>query len=112
MKAKTVKRLAILIAVLSLVGGTGFYTQQVRVKQTARAEMKKADEAWKNGDFVRAEELYRQLWVVFPDDVEIQIKHADAILAVDNSPKRVEQAIQIYQKIVKRMPGAKTLAAD
>ena len=33
MKAKTVKCLAILIAVLSLVGGTGFYTQQVRVNR-------------------------------------------------------------------------------
>ena len=53
MKAKTVKRLAILIAVLSLVGGTGFYTQQVRVKQTARAEMRKADDAATAGEFLR-----------------------------------------------------------
>ena len=28
MKAKTVKRLAILIAVLGLIGGTGFYTHK------------------------------------------------------------------------------------
>jgi tetratricopeptide (TPR) repeat protein len=105
MKAKTVKRLAILIAVLSLVGGTGFYTQQVRVEQTARAEIKKADEAAAAGDFSKAEERYRLHLQVFPDDVDIQIKYADAILKVDSSLNRQEQAVQIYEDILKRKHG-------
>ena len=42
---------------------------------------------------------------VFPDDVDIQLKYADAILKVDSSLNRQEQAIQIYQDILKRKHG-------
>ena len=105
MKAKTIKRLGILIAVLSLVGGTGFYTQQIRVKQTANAELTRADAAAKEGDFAKAEVIYRLYLEVFPDDVEIQIKFADAILKVDDSPNRQEQAIQIYGGILTQTPA-------
>ena len=42
MKATTVKRLAILIAVLSLVGGTGFFAHEIQVNRLGRNEIKKA----------------------------------------------------------------------
>ena len=41
MKARTAKRLAILIAVLSLVGGTGFFTQRYQVNRLARRNSKR-----------------------------------------------------------------------
>ena len=45
-----------------------------------------ADNAVKEGDFAKAERLYREHLVVFPDDVEIQIKYADVLLKADSSP--------------------------
>ena len=105
MKAKTVKRLAILIAVLGLVGGTGFYTQQIQVKKTARDELRKAEAAASSAEKVhvaKAEELYALLLQVFPDDVDIRIKYTKTMLKVDNSPNRVRAALQSYQDIVNR----------
>ena len=47
MRAKTIKRLAILIAVLSLVGGTGFFTQQYQVTKLAHTVADRAAQAEK-----------------------------------------------------------------
>jgi tetratricopeptide (TPR) repeat protein len=105
MKAKTLIRLAILIAVLGVVGGASFYTQQVRVAKTASVELKKADDAEEEGNFTRAEELYRLHLKVFPDDVDVQLKYANAILKGDGSLKRNEQAFQIYQNVLRRSPS-------
>ena len=57
MKARTAKRLAILIPVLSLVGVTGFFTQRYQVDRLARKELEKAELACKEGDFAKAEAL-------------------------------------------------------
>ncbi len=46
------------------------------------------------GDFAKAERLYREQLAVFPDDVEIRIKYADAFLKADPSPKRQDEALQ------------------
>src|SRR5262249_14115456 len=105
MKAKTLARLAILIAVLSVVGGASFYTQQVQVAKTASVELKKADDAENEGNFARAEEVYRLHLKVLPDDVEVQLKYADAILKGEDSLKRNELAFQIYQNVLKRTPS-------
>ena len=43
MKATTVKRLAILIAVLSLLGGTGFFAHEFQVKRLGRNEIKRGE---------------------------------------------------------------------
>ena len=85
MKARTAKRLAILIAVLSLVGGTGFFTQRYQVDRLARKELEKAELAYKEGDFAKAETLFREHLRVFPEDQEIQIKYADVLLKVSRS---------------------------
>ena len=37
MRAKTIKRWAILIAVLSLIGGTGFFTQRFQITRLAKS---------------------------------------------------------------------------
>jgi tetratricopeptide (TPR) repeat protein len=102
MRAKTIKRLAILIAVLSLVGGTGFFTQQYQVTKLAHTVADRAAQAEKEGDFAKAEELYRQHLVVVPDDVEIQLKYAGALRKGAKSPKRQDQALRIYGNILRR----------
>jgi cellulose synthase operon protein C len=105
MKAETVKRLAILIAVLSLIGGTGFYAHEVQIQKSARAEVQIADAAAAKGEFAKAQELYRLHLEVFPDDVDISIKYAGAILKANNLASPQGRAIGIYNRILRRMPG-------
>ena len=76
MKARTAKRIAILILVLSLVGGAGFFTQRYQVDRLAKKELEKAELACMEGDFAKAEALFRAYVQVFPEDLEIQIKYA------------------------------------
>jgi cellulose synthase operon protein C len=102
MKVKTLKRLAILIAVLSLVGGTGFLTQQIQVKRMARTQLDKAELALKKPDFVKAQTLLREHLEVFPKDVEIQIKYAGALREMSKSPNARAEAFQIYNNILKQ----------
>ena len=102
MRAKIIKRWAIFIAVLSLIGGTGFFTQQLQITRQAKSVDSKADTAVKEGDFAKAELLYGQHLHVFPDDVEVKIKYADALLKADPSPKRQDEALQVYASILKK----------
>ena len=97
MKARTAQRLAILIAVLSLVGGTGFFTQRYQVDRLARKQLEKADLAVKEGDFAKAETLFREHLRVFDDDREIKIKYADTLLKVSRSLPAQTEAFRIYQ---------------
>ena len=80
MRVKTIKRGAILIAVLSLIAGTGFFTQRLQVTRLAKAVAEEADNAVKEGNFAKAEKLYREHLVVVPNDVDIQEKYADTLL--------------------------------
>jgi len=105
MKAETVKRLAILIAVLSVVGGTGYFAHGYQLDRNARSRIKKAELAAKEGDFAKAERLYREHLEVFPEDVDVNIKYAGALLKVDRSPERQNVAIGIYSDIVRRNSG-------
>ena len=105
MRAKTLKRLAILIAVLSLVGGTGFLTQQIQVKRMARTELDKAALALKKHDFVKAQMLFREHLAVFPDDVEIEIKYADALLESVQIAECKSRGFSNYNNILKRAQG-------
>ena len=105
MKARTAKRLAILIAVLSLVGGTGFFTQRYQINRLALKELEKAEIACKEGDFAKAETLFRAHLGVFPDDQEILIKYADVLLKVSRSRTAQNEANQIYSGILKRFGG-------
>ena len=96
----TVKRFAILIAILSFVGGAGFFTLQAQVARMARNRLAEAAEAEKSGDFVTAERLYSEHMQVLPSDPDVQVKYADALLKVDNSPRRQEEAIRAYNQVL------------
>ena len=66
MRAKIIKRWAIFIAVLSLIGGTGFFAQRFQIARLAKSVVEQADNAVKEGDFAKAEKLYWEHLVVFP----------------------------------------------
>jgi tetratricopeptide (TPR) repeat protein len=105
MRAETVKRLAILIAVLSLIGGTGFFVRRFQVEKMGQSVLDEADRAEKAGKFTDAERLYGEHVQVFPDDVDAELKRVDAILKADNSPSRQHDALEIYSAIVTRHSG-------
>ena len=105
MWAKTVNRWIIFIAVLGLTAGTGFFTQRFQIVRLAKTKVEEADIAVREGDFVKAEKLYWDHLVLFPADVEIKIKYADAILKAASSPRRQAEALQIYTEVLKRDMG-------
>ena len=105
MKATTVKRLAILIAVLSLVGGTSFFAHEIQVDRLGKNEIKKAKSALKEGDFATAEMRFRNYLQVFPDKLEIQIEHADTLLKLSNSLLAQYEALQTYNNVLKQAQG-------
>ena len=102
MRAMVAKRLAILLVVLSLLAGSVFAAQQYQVNRLAKKELKNADSATQKGDFARAETLYRQLLQHFPDDQELQIKYANVLLKISQSPDAQAAAAAIYSGVLAR----------
>jgi tetratricopeptide (TPR) repeat protein len=105
MQAKTIKRLAILIAILGLISGTGFIGQRWQVARLATGVLGEAAIAEKEGNYNKAENLYWQHLEIFKDDVDVQIKHADAHLKVAKTYTRQAEAQRIYAGIVRRDPS-------
>ena len=94
MWTKTVRRLAILLVIISLVGGTAFAIQRWQVNRLAKSLVDQAERAASEGDFSKAEQLYRQHLEVFPEDREVPSKLADVLLKVDKeNPRRRDEAI-------------------
>jgi tetratricopeptide (TPR) repeat protein len=106
MNIRTAKRLAILVGVVILVGISGFFFQRYQVNRLAQRELGKAELACQEGDFAKAETLFREHLRVFPEDQEIQIKYADAILKSSRSRPTQTEAAQIYSGILKRPGGS------
>lgn len=105
MKATTAKRLAILIAVLSLVGGTGVIAERFQEKRLAGDRIKEAELAVDKQDFVKAETIYLEYLQHFPTDLEIQIKYANTLLKASKSLMALSEAYQIYTNILTRASG-------
>ena len=94
MRANTVKRVATVIAVLGVVGGAGFFFRRFQVEIVGRSRP-------------RWPAIEHPTHVLFyPDDVEGEIKRAEAILKADNSPIRQYEALQIYSDILRHYPGS------
>jgi cellulose synthase operon protein C len=105
MKATTVKRLAILIAVLGLLGGTSFYAHGIQLERLGRNEIKKAELALAEGDFATAEMRFRNYLQVFPGKLETQIEYADTLLKASKSPDAQFKAYQAYNNVLKQAQG-------
>ena len=105
MKATTWKRLAILIAVLSLVGGTGVVAELFQEKRLAGGRIKEAEVAIHEQEFVKAEAIFREYLQHFPTDLEIQIKYANTLLKASKSLMAQSEAYQIYNNILTRASG-------
>lgn len=103
MKPRTAQRLAILIAVLVVIGVAGFFTQRFQVNRLAVQELKKADAAFATGDFARAATLYLGLIEQrLPNRPEIQIKYADTLLKMSRSTSTLSMAAGIYSEILRK----------
>lgn len=102
---KTVKRLAILIGVIALLGGGGYLLWTFQVDRLAHGVVVQAERAEKEGRYEQAEELYRQHLAVVPGDVEVQIKYADMLLKGEKSSRRQEDALAIFGDVLRQYPG-------
>jgi len=109
MRSKTVKRLAILIAVLGLIGGTSFFVHGFQMKRLARSVVEEADRAKKEGDLAKAELLLKGHLVNVPDDLDVRFQYANLILEIAKTPARQEQALGIYNGILRRSTGLVTV---
>jgi tetratricopeptide (TPR) repeat protein len=105
MKATTIKRLAILIAILSLLSGITFIAHEVQVKKLGENVIKEAKSAIEKGDFAKAETRFREYLRVFPAELEIQIAHADTLLKVSKSLVAQYEAFQTYNNVLKQAQG-------
>ncbi|HEX3446679.1 MAG TPA: tetratricopeptide repeat protein [Isosphaeraceae bacterium] len=101
MRVKTIKRLAILIAVLGLVSGTAVWGWNWQITRMAHAKALEAESAVKKGDFATAGRLYREHLALIPDDVEIQLAYADTLARGGSIAERAE-ALQVYGNVLRR----------
>ena len=105
MGPKTLRRLAIAAVVLVLGVVSIFLLQRYQVSRMGRSNLALADQAVKDGDLAKAEDLYLQHVQVFPEDVEAQLRYAKVLLDRSRTPGRVTQAQQIYRDVLDRQPG-------
>jgi cellulose synthase operon protein C len=104
MQATTIKRLAILTTVLTLIGGAVFAGHRQQVARLAKRVLDDAQLAEQKGDYNEAESLYRQDLEIFPGDTDVQIKYADAHVKAANTFSRRTESLQLYRDILKRDP--------
>lgn len=105
---KTVKRLAILIVAVVIVGGTGYLFWSFQVSRLARGVVAQADRAVSEGDFVEAERLYREYLAVLDEQdesrAEIRQKYAEVLLKLESTQRR-DEALSILDDILRQYPG-------
>ncbi len=108
MTAKTIKRLAILIIILGLIGGAAIWAQRYQLTKMAasvRAQAKLAEKlAEKTGNLSEAESLYQQYLEVVPDDTDTKLQYADLMAKSDNALKQ-QEALALYSTVLKRNGG-------
>jgi predicted Zn-dependent protease len=105
MRAKTVKRLTILIAAFILVGASAYTTWKFQVGKMALGVVEQADKALEKKDYAEAIALFEQHLAVFPDDQEVQLKYAETLLKFQPTQKNQEHALGIFNAILNREPG-------
>ena len=105
MRIKTFKRLMVLIAVFSLIGGAGYWIWSIQVDRMAQSVVAQAEQAEQKKDYGKAVELYQQHLLVVPEDVEVQIKYADVLIKWEKTQKHQEDAMMIFHQVLRQFPG-------
>lgn len=100
MRAKTIQRLGILIAILGIIGGTAIWAHKYQLSKMSSYVATKAQLAEQNGDFAEAERLYQQHVEVLSDDAETNIKYAD-MLSKSGTLNKQQEALALYNDILK-----------
>ena len=101
-------RWLIMFGVLVLIAATLFGVQRFQVSRLARSVAEEADAAAKEGKFERAAQLFGEHLAVVPDDVDVKIKYADALIKGSPSLKQQTAALSLYGEVLRQYPGAKT----
>jgi tetratricopeptide (TPR) repeat protein len=105
MGKKTVKRLAILLGGIVLLGGGSYVLWAFQVERMARSVVEQAKRAEQQGDYDKAKELYRQHLNVVPGDVDVQRRYAESLLKGDAATRRPDEALMIFEDILHQHPG-------
>ncbi len=107
MEAKTLRRLAILVATLVALGALIYFGQQYQVERMDRSVLSRAASSEKEGNFAQAAAYYQEHLEVVPDDQDAKQKLADVLLKGNKNSAHQDQAIQLYTEIITRRPAAK-----
>lgn len=102
---KTVKRLAILLGGIILLGGGGYVLWGFQVERMARSVVEQAKRAEERGDYDKARELYREHLTVVPGDLDVQRLYAEALLKGDAATRQPNEALRIFEDILRQHPG-------
>jgi tetratricopeptide (TPR) repeat protein len=105
MTAKTIKRLAILTAILGLIGGTAIWAQRYQLNKMAASVIARAKRAEEKREFSEAERLYQQHLEVVQGDTDVMLQYADMLSRADDTLKRQQEAMGLYTEVLKRFPG-------
>jgi cellulose synthase operon protein C len=104
MTAKTIRRFAILVAIVGLAGGAAIGVQQYQLAKMAHSVITKAQLAEENGNLVEAGRLYQQHLAVIEGDTETRIKYADVLSKSDNLLEQKDARV-LYTEVLKRSGG-------
>lgn len=105
MGPKTLRRLVVAAVVLVLGVVSIFLLQRYQMSRMGRSNLERAQQAVKDGDLAKAEDLYLQHVLVFPKDDDAQVEFAKVVIRRSKTAARVQQASQIYREILSRQPG-------
>ncbi|WP_165073795.1 tetratricopeptide repeat protein [Paludisphaera rhizosphaerae] len=105
MGPKTLRRLVVAAVVLVLGVVSIFLLQRYQMSRMGRSNLERAQQAVKDGDLAKAEDLYLQHVLVFPKDDDAQIEYAKVVVQRSKTAARTQQASQIYREILSRQPG-------
>jgi cellulose synthase operon protein C len=105
MRVRTIKRLAILIAVLGLVSGSAVWGWNWQITRMAHSKALEAENAAKKGDFATAERLFQEHMALVPNDVNVEIALADSLANNGGTITRRTDAMRIYENVLRRYLG-------
>jgi tetratricopeptide (TPR) repeat protein len=109
MAAKTARRLAILVSTILVAGCSLFFIQRYQLARMDQSVLARAMQAEREGDFVKAADLYQEHLEIAPDDQDAKLKYADVLLKESKDIGRQDQALELYVQLLTRYPARKDI---